>query len=167
MCNIIFVTFYLIINANLDDHSYSLSWIQWTLWKSMWLLTHFSSSSCVCANVQLVPLGQPPCWRRSRHMLVLYLLLAWGCKCTDTMQVSYKSKLMHASLRSILYNKCHTASVPDKHSDMILVVLLIMLQHWNNVTYDSQSDIVCCNHYHKTCVTLMINYKCKVQVKIN
>lgn len=49
-------------------------------WKEfVWVITHFSSSSCVCANVQLVPRGQPPCWRRSRHMLVLYLLLAWGC----------------------------------------------------------------------------------------
>lgn len=40
--------------------------------------SHFSSSSCVWAKVQLAPLGQPPCCRKSLHILVLYLLLGWA-----------------------------------------------------------------------------------------
>lgn len=42
--------------------------------------THFSSSSWEWANVQFVPLGHPPCCRRSRHILVLYLLFGCGFK---------------------------------------------------------------------------------------
>ncbi len=40
--------------------------------------SHFSSSSCVWAKVQLAPLGHPPRCCKSLHILVLYLLLGWA-----------------------------------------------------------------------------------------